>query len=531
MNKMFKNTARVLVLVFVALAFVSCQEETVTSDRVRLVLDSLEHKLNWLNYRLAREKWTQAVAGEADSLTFYENLRDYVLSDMSTFNVLNRGENLLRDEEDSRRLELVRSRFLVDIVESQGNIKKLCDSLNDLEKSYEPEFMGDQKTVSEILEVLNNNKNRTNREMAYRVRYEIGQSMESRLERLYRLRNQEARKTGYNNYLALLFGREEFKIEETESLLKNLDSLTANSYLTVIEKIRGALSVGETEIWDIPYYFSGVFNEFDHYFPADSQIEYVATGFAELGFILKKLPVYLNLETVPGALSDIHSMVIKSPYDQRVAGKVGDGFEGNKTLVKNIGRALYSANIAQEQPLFNYPLDNPWTAAMENIFALIAEDVTWLQKYVPVPAGLIERYHAARQEWNLVNLRLSLVNLEFELEAYKNPRRDLNKVYWDIFEKYTSLPRHDDLKPWATDLNYVNQPLAYQNLLLADIIAAQTLAYLEKNNGTVVGNHETRSFLNQNYFRFGSRYHWRELIQRGTGEELNPRYLLSDLGL
>ena len=531
MNKMFKNTARVLVLVFIALAFVSCQEETVTSDRVRLVLDSLEHKLSWLNYRLGSEKWTQAITGEADSLAFYENLRDYILSDMSTFNVLNRGEKMLRDEEDSRRLELVRARFLVNIVESQGNIKKLCDSLNDFGNNFKPDFMGEPKKVSEILDVLKNNRNRTNREMAYRVRYEIGQSMESRLERLYRLRNQEARKTGYNNYLALLYGREEFKIVETERLLKKLDSLTANSYLTILEKIRGTLSVGETEIWDIPYYYSGVFNEFDFFFPADSQLKYVATGLAELGFTLNKLPVYLNLETVPGALSDIQAMVIKSPYDQRLAGKVGDGFEGNQTLVKNIGRALYSANIAQEKPLFNYPLDNPWSAAMENIFALIAKDAAWLQKYVPVPAGLIERYRAARQEWNLVNLRLSLVSLEFELEAYKNPRRDLNKVYWDIFEKYTSLPRHDDLKPWATDLNYVNQSLAYQNLLLADMIAAQTLAYLEKNNGTVVGNYETRSFLNQNYFRFGSRYHWREMIQRGTGEELNPRYLLSDLGL
>ena len=234
---------------------------------------------------------------------------------------------------------------------------------------------------------------------------------------------------------------------------------------------------------------------------------------------------------MPGEFSDIQSFVIKSPFDQRVSGKIGDGFESNQELVKNIGRALYSANIAQEQPLFNYPLDNPWTAAMENIFASITEDVTWLQKYVPIPAGHIERYLTARQEWKIMNLRFSLVNLEFELEAYKNPGRDLNRVYWDIFEKYTSLPRHDDLKPWATDLNYVNQPLAYQNHLLADIIAAQTLAYLEKNNGTVVGNRETRSFLVQNYFRFGSRYHWREMIQRGTGEDLNPRYLLSELGL
>ncbi|MBN1211050.1 MAG: hypothetical protein JXA92_00600 [candidate division Zixibacteria bacterium] len=531
MNKKVKIIARLSVAMFITLAFISCQEETVTSERVRLVLDSLEHKLNWLDYRLVRERWSQTVAGKADSLAFYENLSSYLLSDMTTFNVLTRGENLLRGDEDTRRLELMRSRFLVNIVESQGTIEKLCDSLNEQVESNEPEFMGNRKTVSEILEVLDNNKNRTNREMAYRVLYEVDQSMENRLERLIRLRNQEARKTGYNDYLAMLFGREEFKKGETESLLKKLDSLTANSYLTILEKIRGSLSVAETEIWDIPYYFSNVFNEFDRYFPADSQLEYIENGLTELGFTLNKMPVYFNFITVPEGPTDIHSFIIKSPYDQRVAGKIGNGFEGNKTLVKNIGRALYAANIAQEQPIFNYPLEDSWTAAMESIFASIVGDTAWLKKYVPIPAGLIEHYLVARQERRLVTLRLSLVNLEFELEAYKNPRRDLNKVYWDIFEKYTSLPRHDDLKPWATDLYFVNQPLTYQNLLLADIIAAQTLAYLEKNNGTVVANPETRSFLVQNYFRFGSRYRWRELIQRGTGEAMNPQYLLSDLGL
>ena len=49
--------------------------------------------------------------------------------------------------------------------------------------------------------------------------------------------------------------------------------------------------------------------------------------------------------------------------------------------------------------------------------------------------------------------------------------------------------------------------------------------------GDMVGNQTISSFLNQNYFRFGSRYDWRELLERGTGSGLNPEFLISKLGI
>jgi Zn-dependent M32 family carboxypeptidase len=75
----------------------------------------------------------------------------------------------------------------------------------------------------------------------------------------------------------------------------------------------------------------------------------------------------------------------------------------------------------------------------------------------------------------------------------------------------------------------VTQPARSPSQLLGEIIARQTLAYLYQANGGVIGTRETRSFLIQNYFRFGSRYDWGELIQRGTGQSLDPQALVADL--
>jgi len=91
------------------------------------------------------------------------------------------------------------------------------------------------------------------------------------------------------------------------------------------------------------------------------------------------------------------------------------------------------------------------------------------------------------------------------------------------------LPRHDDLKPWAALIHYTTHPVYLQNYLYADIITAQTRDYLKRNYSSLVNNPTVGSFLIQNYLRFGSRYDWRELLKRGTDEDLNPGYLISKL--
>lgn len=91
------------------------------------------------------------------------------------------------------------------------------------------------------------------------------------------------------------------------------------------------------------------------------------------------------------------------------------------------------------------------------------------------------------------------------------------------------LVRHDDLAPWASNMELAEHPITGQNQLLGQVIAAQTRAYLTKVNGGVVGNPETRSFLLQNYMRFGARYSWSELLERGTGEKLNHEFLVQAL--
>ncbi|MFZ5980759.1 MAG: M3 family metallopeptidase [Candidatus Zixiibacteriota bacterium] len=528
---MFFKLAIVLSLLMLVGFTLSCREESMPVERLQSVLDSLELKLDWLDYRLAGERWAFNTTGKADSLEFYENLYNYVFADLETYNLLNRHKNLVKEEEDIKRFELLNARFLSSIIEAKNPVKSLGDTLMGLHQNYQPEYMSEFKTLPEISDVIANDKNRTQREMAFRTYYQLGQNMESGMERLFRIRNQQARKTGYNNYMALLANRDEIKPDQCEKLIKQIDSLTTGAYMGLIEKIRGTLSFSEVELWDIPYYFSGVNNEINAFFPIDSQLDDTRASLSGLGFQLDKLPIYLTLEESPERPGDTKTFIIKTPYDQRLQGNIGSGFAEIRRLHEQFGYLLYSSFIAQDKHLYNQPLYGPFADGMLNVFGSITESKEWLGQYTDAPQSLIDRFVTASREKHLIDLRLLLVRMEFEFEAYTNPTRDLNKLYWDIFERYMSLPRHDDIKIWALDRCYINRPLTYKNDLLAVLIAAQTLTYLEKNNDSIVGNPETRAFLVQNYFRFGSRYGWQDLLQRGTGEDLNISYYLDWLDI
>ena len=167
---------------------------------------------------------------------------------------------------------------------------------------------------------------------------------------------------------------------------------------------------------------------------------------------------------------------------------------------------------------------------MANTIAAFCDDPDWLEVEAHLPRALAEEYVESLKDHRLIALRLQLTDLMFEYEAYQDANRDLNQVYWDVFERFMLLTRHDNSRPWAVRSEFVDAPVTSQDELTADIIAAQTIAYLRDQYGALFNGADTRAFLEQNYFRFGSRYDWPELLERGTGEPLNHRHLLAAMG-
>ncbi|HOP06773.1 MAG TPA: M3 family metallopeptidase [candidate division Zixibacteria bacterium] len=513
------------------LGAISCQQTQVTLEDVRLTLDSLEQKFVWLDFRIMQEYWDLYTTGQSDSLDYYRDLYAGVVADDEAFQILKEGERLIDDDVDHRRWEIIFANFLIGRAEDNPSVSALRDSLSRIDIHFRPEFEGEESSADELRRIARHDRSRDRREAAYRASVSLGEEMADGLERLIRMRNQYARKLGYNNFLAMNFSRSEIDLHDHLALLERLDQATSDRYKAILTDAEKTLGYSDIDVWDLGYATADVTSKIDAYFPVDSQMVFVYRSLDSIGFNIDKLPIFIDLESREGRSQFAYAFPIKPPYDIRVMANLYDGIGSITVILHELGHALHSAYVAQDRELFNVHLDGSWTEGMAQIIASLTENRRWLIEVAHVPAGLADEYLQLTKDKEVIYQRQNLTWLMFEYEAYNSPGQDLNKLYWDLYERYVMLPRHDDIYPWAATIHFTTHPVYVQNYLYADIVCAQTLAYFEKNDMNLAGDPSTRSFLIQNYMRFGSRYPWLELLERGTGEPMNPAYFIARMGI
>jgi peptidyl-dipeptidase A len=122
----------------------------------------------------------------------------------------------------------------------------------------------------------------------------------------------------------------------------------------------------------------------------------------------------------------------------------------------------------------------------------------------------------------------------FEKSMYENPDQDLNKLWWDLAEKYQMLKRPEGRNEpdWATKIHIALYPCYYHNYLLGELLASQLYYYMIKNIvksndykfQSFTGNKEIGKFLKEKVFAPGMEFYWNDMIEKATGEKLTPKY-------
>jgi peptidyl-dipeptidase A len=130
--------------------------------------------------------------------------------------------------------------------------------------------------------------------------------------------------------------------------------------------------------------------------------------------------------------------------------------------------------------------------------------------------------------------------LRFEKALYENPEQDLNKLWWDLVEKYQGLTRPDgrNSPDYASKIHIVSAPAYYHNYMLGQLFACQVhrticrevlkaddwpSAYYTNNAG--VGQ-----FMRQRVFAPGRSLPWNELTRHATGEPLRAQAFAEEFG-
>jgi len=136
----------------------------------------------------------------------------------------------------------------------------------------------------------------------------------------------------------------------------------------------------------------------------------------------------------------------------------------------------------------------------------------------------------------LIFARWSMVVFYFERNLYENPDQDLNKLWWDLVEKYQFIKRPENPvgAEWATKMHIANYPVYYQNYQLGEMFASQVknyvalTFYIDANMKEVTfwDNPKAGDYLKKQIYFPGKKLEWNDMIKEATGEYLNAKYFV-----
>src|SRR5207249_10764854 len=212
------------------------------------------------------------------------------------------------------------------------------------------------------------------------------------------------------------------------------------------------------------------------------------------------------------------------------------------TMLHELGHSVYSSkNIPRAVP---YVLRGEahilTTEGVAMMFERPARSADWLQKMgvaVPDPKGFNETGAKMLRNQLLIFSRWCQVMLRFEKELYANPNQDLNKLWWDLVEKYQMVKRPEGraAPDYASKIHIVTSPAYYHNYMLGQLFASQvhhTIARevlkVAPDKALYVGHPEVGAYMKKRVFAPGRTLPWNGLTKFATGEDLNPKTFAQD---
>lgn len=514
--------------VTLAAAYSRTEAESPLEAEARIFMDMFEAGFKEFNVGMSAEYWKFYTRGDPGRTDTYEKIQSEILSDPQTFARLTGWRGKITDPLLARRVELLYRTFAMAQVTSQEKIYTLQNSLQKVQINFRSTYQGRPATQNELTNILRYEKDRQSRKDAWLSRNQVGNEMAPELTRLIRLRNEAARKLGYASFYSMSLELGEIDEAWLFQSLAELERLSQAPYGKWQERVKRQIDVARLEPWDAQYDYDDVQGKVKAYFPKQQILPRLRSTYRSIGLDVDQMPIQVDDEERPGKSQHAFSFSIDVPTDIRILANADDGFASYRTMFHEMGHAVYSASIRQPSYLLQEAASPCFTEGIGQFFPMFLEEQPWLTGTAGIPADLAKDFMKRTKEDAAYGIRFHLVMLHFEREAYRNPDQNLTQLWWAMNEKYLGMPQHPEVDSWASIIHFTSHPAYYQNYLLADMIAAQLMHHLRRDQGPVLDNARTGEFLKTQVFSKGASVPWAQLLADTTSEPLNLKYYVED---
>jgi peptidyl-dipeptidase A len=536
------------------------------TERARKFMAAHEAKVRPLDVAAGQAWWTANTTGKDDDFKRKEeaqNKIDEALSNKPVFAELKaikqlRDKGEIDDKVVARAIDVLYLMYLEKQVDP-ALLKQISAKANAVEQKFNvfrAKVDGKELKDSEVRDVLKKSNDTRRRQTVWEASKLVGADVEKDLKELVALRNQMARQLNFKNFHALYLYLNEQDGDELIRLFDELDRLTRDPFLKAKAEIDAKLAanvgtkVEELMPWD---YHDPFFQESPAVFDANIDEPFAKADILALCATFYK-GIGLPIDDVI-ARSDLYEKKGKSPHafctdidregDVRVLGNIVPNEYWMGTMLHELGHSVYSSkNIPKSVP---YVLRSEshilTTEGVAMQFERFSKSRKWLEKMnvkVNDPQKFDTAAEKVRKNQLLIFSRWCQVMLRFEKAMYENPTQDLNKLWWDLVEKYQGLkrPAGRNAPDYGSKIHICSAPVYYHNYMMGQLFASQVHATIAKElyNGAdpatvvYVGEPKVGEFMKKRVFEPGRTLDWRGLTKYATGADLAPKAFAADFG-
>jgi peptidyl-dipeptidase A len=476
--------------------------------------------------------------------------------DFEELRTINAGT--IADAELKRQIEILYLLYLgkqVDVT----LLNRMSSKANDIEKTFNTfrAPVGDKTlTDSEVRDVLLKSKDSADRKEVWEGYKLVGAKVAADLRDLVQMRNEAARQLGFKDYHAMQLAINEQDQAQVLALFDELDELTREPFAQAKSEMDQSLaeqysvSVDELQPW---HYHDPFFQEPPAVYEVDmngpfanADILQICREFYQgIGLPIDDVIERSDLYEKPGKSPHAFCTDIDRKGDVRVLANIVPNEYWMATMLHELGHAVYTSKyIPMELPyLLRVNSHILTTEGVAMMFERFATNAQWLAAYgvkIDDPVSFTAASHRMRRDKLLIFSRWCQVMLRFEMAMYTDPDQDLNKLWWDLVEKYQLVKRPEgrDAPDYASKIHVVTAPAYYHNYMMGELFACQLHAAIVEDlelpgePAKAIYTREPRvgEFMKEKVFGPGAFLPWNELTRFATGEELNAKAFAEEFG-
>ncbi|MFZ0392073.1 MAG: M2 family metallopeptidase [Calditrichia bacterium] len=521
------------------------------------LLSSYEGKIKPLRREANLAYFRASVSGDQNLYKKTEELEitiGKIHADQGTFEELKRirESGAVQDTLLKRQADVVYNHYLEKQIdpEALAGMIRLQTRIEQRYSTYRAEIEGRPYSDNEIEDILKTEKDSRRLRRAWESSKQVGREVAPMVLELVKMRNEAARKVGFDNFHQMQLKLNDQDPQEIEALFDELDELTRKAFAELKRDMDHKLAAqyGIAPAGLRPWHYQNRFFQeapkiyevdLDRYYRDRDVVELTRRYYAGIGLPVDDLIQNSDLYEKEGKYQHAYCTDIDREGDIRVVCNVKPNYNWMNTMLHEYGHAVYDKYNDSELPwTLREPAHTFTTEAVAMLFGRFAANPRWLQDVAGVSPAEAEKIAAdcarsTRLE-QLVFSRWAQVMYRFEKSMYENPDQDLNRLWWDLVEKYQMLQRPENRNEpdWAAKIHVALYPAYYHNYLMGELLASQLYYTLVKQvlkadseqPHSFYNRREVGAYLIENVFRPGKKYQWNEMIRRATGEPLTARY-------